>query len=406
MLVGISVSAQAVPTKTVFNQYKDRLLQIRIVDVATNAQATLGSGFFIDRSGTIVTNYHVISKHIYKPDQYRIEFVMHDGEVHQATLVNIDVIHDLAILDGDRINSPHLEFSRESLSKGERIYTLGNPLDLGMTIVESTYNGVTDDTMHERILLSGALNPGMSGGPSITEDGIIVGINVAATGNNIGFLVPVKFLQKLLEQQIKTKIDNFTDVVRRQLLTNQNDYINTILSKPLPTKKLGDYVVPDKIASYLDCWGDTDDANKPYRGSTTLCAIKNDIFLSAHHSTGEVRYSHHYISAEQMNRFRFYSIMQQYFSNPGITLSGTKDDVTDYQCQTDFVTHDKLKLKVAFCLREFRNLRGLYDMVLSAATLTEDNQGVVTTLVLGGVSSDNAIAFGKAYLGTLAWNHP
>jgi len=107
-----------------------------------------------------------------------------------------------------------------------------------------------------------------------------------------------------------------------------------------------------------------------------------------------------------MNTFRFYQVLQQYFANPGVVLSGGKEDVTEYNCHGDFVKHAALQLKVEFCVREYKQFRGIYDAMLTAATLTEDHQGLVTTLVLGGVSYDNAVAFGKAYLETFAWNHP
>lgn len=399
-------SAQGALTETVFGKFKDRLVQIRIVDTSTNAQSTLGSGFFIDRYGTIITNYHVISKHLFKPAQYRIEYVMHDAQVREARLIDIDVVHDLAVLDGRQTITPHLNLIDHTIRKGERIYTLGNPLDLGMTIVESTYNGLTDDTIHERILLSGALNPGMSGGPSITEDGTLIGVNVAATGTNIGFLVPAVFLKKLIPHDYKTGVANFVEVVRKQLLANQDEYMRSLLANPFKSKLLGFYTVPDKLAHYLNCWGDTDEENKPYRGSSTICAIKNDIFLNQHFSTGEIRYSHHYFSATKMNSYRFYHVMQQYFANPSFTLSGNKEDVTEFNCTTDFVEQANLRFKVAFCLREYKKIKGVYDMVLNAATVSEDQQGLVTTLTLGGVSYDNAVAFSKEYLRTFKWNHP
>jgi hypothetical protein len=404
LLFCLAANAQGIATEAVFSKFKDRLVQIRIIDTSTNAQSTLGSGFFIDKSGTIITNYHVISKHVFKPKQYRIEYVMHDASVHPAQLVNIDVVHDLAVLDGQQSTTPYLNLMDHTINKGERIYTLGNPLDLGMTIVESTYNGLTDDTMHERIMLSGALNPGMSGGPSITEDGTVIGVNVAATGTNIGFLVTATFLKKLLQHKPKFDSGNFIDRVREQLLVNQADYMHALLAKPFKGKMLGDYVVPDKLAPYLNCWGDTDEENKPYRGSSTICAIKNDIFLNQHFSTGEIRYSHHYFSGEKMNNYRFYFVMQQYFTNPGISLTGNKEDVTEFNCMTDFVEQDKLRFKVAFCLREYKKIKGVYDMMLNAASVSEDNQGLVTTLTLGGISYDNAVAFGKEYLRAFKWN--
>lgn len=392
----------AMTTEQVFNNYKDRLLQIRIVDKATNSKSVIGSGFYVDRHGTIATNYHVVSKWVFKPKDYRIEYVTPDNKVHKAILEHIDVIHDLALLSGDSSDTPFLQLRELPLNKGVRIYTMGNPLDLGMSIVEGTYNGLTDDTMYERILLASALNPGMSGGPSITEDGTIVGVNVATAGNSIGFLVPEKFLHQLLQSKQQPTRD-YLKVIREQLLENQNIYLKSLLSKPFPTKNLGNYVVPAKLASYINCWGDSDDDHGPYTTADEYCAVKNDIYLNQRMTTGEIRYTHHYLKSEKMNVIRFYNLMQEYFSSPETSLSGNKDDVTEFQCKSDFVNQNSLQLKTAFCLRRYMDFDGVYDMILQSASVNADQQGLITTLVLSGVSYDNAVAFGKAYLESLAW---
>jgi serine protease Do len=394
---------RAVTTEHVFNQFKDRLLQVRIIDKATNSKSVIGSGFFIDQHGTIATNFHVVSRQVFKPEDYRIEYVTQDNQVHQAELLNIDVVHDLALLSGDAEDTPALQLREQALEKGERIYTLGNPLDLGMTIVEGTYNGLTDDTMHERILLASALNPGMSGGPSITEDGVIVGVNVATAGNSIGFLVPEKFLRKLLLVSKAQAPHDFMQVIRQQLFDNQDVYIKALLRKPFPTKQLDHYSVPAKLASYINCWGDSADDHGPYTTADDYCAVKNNIFLNERMTTGVIRYSHHLIKSATMNRIRFYNLLQEYFSNPQTSLPGNKDDFTEYQCKTDFVQKDQLRLKTAFCLRRYKAFDGLYDMILHSASVTENQRGLITTLALSGVSYDNAVAFGKAYLESLAW---
>lgn len=399
-----ATSVCATTTESVFNQYKDRLLQIRIIDKATNSKSVIGSGFFIDKQGTIATNFHVVSRFVFKPEDYRIEYQTQDNQVHKATLLNIDVIHDLALLSGDVVDTPSLQLREQPLEKGVRIYTLGNPLDLGMTIVEGTYNGLTDDTMHERILLAGALNPGMSGGPSITEDGAIVGVNVATAGNSIGFLVPEKFLHHLSATSKKLKSSDYMQVIRQQLLDNQNVYIKALLNQPFPTKQLDHYRVPAKLASYITCWGDSADDHGPYTTADDYCAIKNNIFINQRMATGVIRYTQHLIKSKEMNSIRFYNLMQQYFANPDTSLSGSQDDFTEFQCKTDFVQKDKLRLKTAFCLRRYKDFDGLYDMVLHSASVTEQHRGLISTLVLSGVSYENAVAFGKAYLETLAWN--
>src|SRR5262249_59386101 len=104
----------------------------------------------------------------------------------------------------DQKNQPHFEFDERAVHgevpKGERLYSMGNPLDLGFTIVEGTYNGLVDRSYNERIHFSGAINPGMSGGPTVTADGHAVGINVSKQlgGELVSFLVPARFAATLL----------------------------------------------------------------------------------------------------------------------------------------------------------------------------------------------------------------
>jgi len=393
-------------TEKVFEQYQDRLLQIRIIDKSTSDKSTIGSGFFIDAKGTIATNYHVVSKHVFNPEQYRLEYVTHDGRTHDADLVHIDVIHDLALLSGDAIDTPFLNISDQALNKGVRIYTLGNPLDLGMTIVEGTYNGLTKDTMHERILLSGALNSGMSGGPSIVEDGSVIGINVATAGNSIGFLVPQRFLAELARDLRLRSPKDFMKVIQQQLLKNQENYLSQLSSSPFPTKTLGDYTIPAKLKGFINCWGDSKHKNEPFKISNSSCATKNDIYLINYLTTGTIRYSHQYIEDIDMGKFRFAHLIQSYFSRPSGSSSGSKDNFTEFKCKVDYVSHNNMLLKTALCFKEYKKFKGLYDMVLTIVTLNEDDKSLLSTLVLTGVDYKSAIKFGKHYLGSFKWKRP
>lgn len=53
--------------------------------------------------------------------------------------------------------------------KGADLYSLGNPLDLGFSIIEGTNNGVMKFSDDNNILFSGSLNPGMSGSHTLGE---------------------------------------------------------------------------------------------------------------------------------------------------------------------------------------------------------------------------------------------
>jgi len=94
-------------------------------------------------------------------------------------LLDLDVIHDLAVVKSESNRGKPLEIA-EVPDKGARLFSLGNPLDLGFSIVTGTNNGIMAQDEDGNILFSGSLNQGMSGGPTLDESGKVVGINVAA----------------------------------------------------------------------------------------------------------------------------------------------------------------------------------------------------------------------------------
>src|SRR6185436_18001797 len=167
----------------VYESAKPRILQVRTLLQSAGRQSSIGSGFLVSADGLAITNYHVVSQFALDPRTYRLEYLAPDGAKGALKLLQIDVANDLAVVKLDRAGQPAFEFDPRALAgrlpKGERIYAMGNPLDLGFTIVEGTYNGLVDKSYDERIHFSGAINPGMSGGPVTAADGRVVGINVA-----------------------------------------------------------------------------------------------------------------------------------------------------------------------------------------------------------------------------------
>src|SRR4029079_1182406 len=132
------------------------------------------------------------------------------------------------------------------LPKGERIYAMGNPLDLGFTIVEGTYNGLVDKSYDERIHFSGSINPGMSGGPVAASDGRVVGINVAKRldGEQVGFLVPAKYAAVLLERARKgppVALDKAREEVGRQLDAWQAAFYDALKTQGFRNAAFGPY---------------------------------------------------------------------------------------------------------------------------------------------------------------------
>lgn len=122
----------------------------------------------------------------------------------KATLVAIDVVHDLVVLRTEPAPSdtvaqpwPALSLRETPLAQGEKIFLLGNPLELRFLISEGNNNGLVESRIYDQLLLSGALNSGMSGGPTIDEAGRVVGVYVATRrgADLISFLVPARYAQ-------------------------------------------------------------------------------------------------------------------------------------------------------------------------------------------------------------------
>lgn len=162
-----------------------------------------GTGFFIDRSGYLLTNDHVIGK------AERVEVTLVDSRMLRAKVVGRDPVTDLALLkleaEGDYAAIPLGDSDR--LRVGEWVCAIGNPLrlyDHTATVGVVSYKGRTlfNPSFDNYIQTDAAINVGNSGGPLLNRLGEVVGINTAVSerGNGIGFAVPINTAKEILSQ--------------------------------------------------------------------------------------------------------------------------------------------------------------------------------------------------------------
>jgi len=394
-------------TEDVFSRFQDGLVQVRILEASAGTQAGIGSGFFAGDDDLIVTNYHVVADLIQRPDRYRGEVVTPDGQRASLRLIDFDAVHDLALVQASLTPHRAFELQVEPLPIGMRLFSIGTPLDLGFTIVEGTYNGLLGASLYEKIHFTGSINPGMSGGPTVLANGRVVGVNVATAGNQVSFLVPAKFVQALLQRAHgRPALDPKAALaqLRDQLHANQNTYMQQLINTPLATTPLGNYQVPGKLAAFMKCWGDTNpDSTLRYHEVAQQCSSEDNLYVSRTHTTGVVHFQHQWLEGRGLNRFQFYSAYQEQFNADYPGLPASAEDVSKFACHTNFVRVNGIRFKTALCLRANKRLPGLYDAVLKAATLNENQRGVLTTLVLAGVSSNNALRFSRRYLESFRW---
>ena len=394
-------------TAQIFKDFSENVVKIEIVEAGSAAKAAVGSGFFASARGDIVTNYHVVSKLIHSPDRYRIEISGSSGQTERATVLGVDVVYDLAVLRTSRTGKGFLALESKPVEQGTRLYSLGHPRDLGLTIVEGTYNGLLQHTLYPKVHFTGSLNPGMSGGPAITHAGRVVGINVATEGEQISFLVPAERAAALLNRTAKAPNlapGAFLADVGRQIYANQARYLDGMFSRSTPSIALGPYSLPTQPADFFRCWADALRRKElPYVAVTHDCSTDDYIFVSSEQSSGIVRFYHQLLSTEDLNPAQFFTLYSNQVQADNVAAFGNEEEVTPFRCQTRNVQTQSGKLKAVLCAREYVKLPGLYDAMFRGATLGARNVGLATTLSLSGVSFDNIQAITRRYIERIQW---
>lgn len=389
-----------------------RLLQIRTLVADAGRQISIGSGFLVSADGLAITNYHVVSQQALEPKTYRLEYLAADGSHGDVTLLGVDLPNDLAVVRLDKHDAPFFSFDRSalegSLVKGERLYSMGNPLDLGFTIVEGTYNGRVEHSYSERVHFSGALNPGMSGGPAVTSEGLVAGINVATRngGQLVSFLVPAHFAAALLQRvREQGAAPEMRAEIARQLVAWRSALYKSLGEDGFRSTTLGPYRAPETLAPWFNCWASTNAGAVPKpRASinTTSCTSDSGVFVASDLNIGAIQINHSYFKTIDLNQFQFATLLTQ-MSQPRLVGGGPfRKWYTPQRCYEDFVsaaaTPEHPSLRVIWCAQAYREFEGLYDVALIAVTQDHGNEALVSRLSLQAVGYDDAMALGRRFL--------
>jgi S1-C subfamily serine protease len=167
-----------------------------------------GSGFILDKSGHVLTNYHVIA------NAQQIEVTLSDKHKYKARIVGKDSSHDLAMLQIDAPNLvPAVLADSKNLVVGQKVYAIGNPFGLTGTMTTGiisairSIHGPQGAPIENAIQTDAAINPGNSGGPLLNSRAEVIGINsLIATNPNqdveqsagIGFAIPIDTAKAVL----------------------------------------------------------------------------------------------------------------------------------------------------------------------------------------------------------------
>jgi serine protease Do len=165
----------------------------------------VGTGFIVDPSGMIVSNFHVAGK------ATKITVTLADGRKFPAKLLGGDEKTDIAVLtiDADK-PLPFVAFEDATKVRvGESVMAVGNPFGLGGTvttgIVSARGRDIQSGPFDNYIQTDAAINRGNSGGPLFDMDGKVIGINTAIfspSGGSVGlgFAIPSSIAQPIVAQ--------------------------------------------------------------------------------------------------------------------------------------------------------------------------------------------------------------
>ncbi len=159
------------------------------------ASKSLGSGFFIDSNGTLLTNFHVLA------GAYRAEAKLNDGSVCEITqILGYDISRDLAIVKVAKTGNPYLKLSSRGVVTGEKVYTLGSSRGMTGTFSDGMVSTASRTVLGiECIQISAPISTGNSGGPLLNIYGEVVGVNslTVASGQNINFSININEFYKV-----------------------------------------------------------------------------------------------------------------------------------------------------------------------------------------------------------------
>lgn len=178
--------------------------------VQIRTPAGLGSGFFLNEDGFLITNFHVIegetqiSVEVYHQKNGQLERKVYK----QVRIVAMNKFADLALLQVEDRDAPKFKFVRignsDVLAVGERVFAIGSPLGLERTVTEGILSTKTRQMSGDLYLQTTAqINPGNSGGPLFNLRGEVVGVtNMKATyGEGLGFAIPAERLRYFLDHR-------------------------------------------------------------------------------------------------------------------------------------------------------------------------------------------------------------
>lgn len=184
-------STSTLTPEELFNRASNSIARINVY-TAGGQQLSLGSGVVIDNA-TVITNCHVT--HGGAVFKVKMQTAQYD-----ASILVADEKHDLCKLSVPGLSAPSVGIGRVgSLKVGQKVYAIGSPHGLDLTISDGLVSSLRDGPDGTYIQTTAPVSPGSSGGGLFDETGQLVGIVTFQdrTGQNLNFAIPAEWINTM-----------------------------------------------------------------------------------------------------------------------------------------------------------------------------------------------------------------
>ncbi len=195
LVMSAPLTAETELTKLV-NEIRPAVVTVIVYDI-NQVVTNIGSGFFIDKYGHLITNYHVLD------GKYTAEVKTAEGNTYPIKLIvadnkATDLVKVLVDIPPKKVKWVKTADSLPSIA--EQVLVVGSPMGLEQTVSEGIVSSIREiPSVGEFFQMSAPISPGSSGSPVINLKGQVVGIATfqMVRGQNLNFAVSVKSVRKL-----------------------------------------------------------------------------------------------------------------------------------------------------------------------------------------------------------------
>ncbi len=192
-----ATASAALTPEELYESVAAAVVELEVRDRSGDLLCT-GTGFFVDDSGTLVTNAHVV---LADGAAFVVARLFDETQLYIDKVSAVDKENDLAIVDVAIDGNEFVRLAIEPPQVGARVFAVGNPIGLRRTLSEGLVSGVREiDDQRSLIQTSAPISSGSSGGPLLEEKGNVIGVTTLelVVGQNLNFAVPAAAIQELL----------------------------------------------------------------------------------------------------------------------------------------------------------------------------------------------------------------